>query len=177
MDGAFNPSQTKNVVKCTGKTPWIPRSSPSLCNSPVQVLQRGAASVWAPSIKSALSIPPWSEQIFSDIPQRDLEQIESNLKEDPNFFPDKRGWLKAYLGEKRYVASSERSLEEFVDLLMGTFGPDSLEDLSTDLTMRADEYKAIEKGKSGDRNQKFISEGPVTLGNYSRASTSGRKCI
>ena len=101
-------------------------------------MQRGAAGVWFPAIKSALSIPPWSNQIFANIPNSDLNNIKDNLKMDSSVLPDKPAWLKAFLQEKPYVTESPLSLEEFVDVIMGLH-TESTENAPTDLTMRMDE--------------------------------------
>ena len=62
MEGSFRRNALKDLgLKCRGHRPWLGSSAPDQeCGLPLRTLQRGSSSVWQPVLKSALSIPPWS---------------------------------------------------------------------------------------------------------------------
>ncbi|MEV5550950.1 DUF1998 domain-containing protein [Streptomyces sp. NPDC052309] len=62
MEGSFRRNALKDLgLKCRGTRPWLGSSAPAQeCGLPLRTLQRGSSSVWQPVLKSALSIPPWS---------------------------------------------------------------------------------------------------------------------
>lgn len=65
MHGAFGRDALKPVKKCTGKRPWLGDSQE--CSETPRTLQRGASNVYFAIVRSALSIPPWSEGAFKVI--------------------------------------------------------------------------------------------------------------
>jgi hypothetical protein len=64
MEGAFRRSALKDLgLTCRGTRPWLGSSAPAeKCGLPLRTLQRGSSSVWQPVLRSALSIPPWSNR-------------------------------------------------------------------------------------------------------------------
>jgi Domain of unknown function (DUF1998) len=65
LEGAFGKSALSQLgIRCTGARPWLGRSAsePDCPQSP-RTLQRGSSAAWFPLIRSALSIPPWSERV------------------------------------------------------------------------------------------------------------------
>ena len=63
MDGSFGRRALSGISACTGRRPWL-GGPPEGCDEIPRTLQRGASSVWFPVVRSALSIPPWSEGAF-----------------------------------------------------------------------------------------------------------------
>ena len=61
MDGAFAGNALRGIVHCRGRRPWLPGEDYEDCEEVPRVLQRGGSNVWFPVVRSALSIPPWSE--------------------------------------------------------------------------------------------------------------------
>ncbi|MGX1542849.1 DrmB family protein [Streptomyces adustus] len=63
MEGSFRRNALKDLgLKCRGTRPWLGASAiASDCGLLLRTLQRGSSSVWQPVLKSALSIPPWSD--------------------------------------------------------------------------------------------------------------------
>ena len=63
--------------KCTGKHPFRPTVKPEKCDSAVIPSQRGASNVYFPVIRSAISIPPWTDPLYNLIDEhlRILEQM------------------------------------------------------------------------------------------------------
>ncbi|MFJ3160341.1 DrmB family protein [Streptomyces kanasensis] len=62
MEGSFRRGALKELnIRCEGRRPWL-KDAPQLpCSQPPRTLQRGSSSVWQPVLRSALSIPPWSD--------------------------------------------------------------------------------------------------------------------
>lgn len=63
MEGSFRKSALKDLgLRCRGTRPWLGTSVPAQsCGLTPRTLQRGSSAVWQPVLKSALSIPPWSD--------------------------------------------------------------------------------------------------------------------
>ncbi|MFF5280097.1 DrmB family protein [Streptomyces sp. NPDC013171] len=63
MEGSFRKSTLKDLgLRCRGTRPWLGTSVPAqVCGMTPRTLQRGSSAVWQPVLKSALSIPPWSD--------------------------------------------------------------------------------------------------------------------
>ncbi|WP_333774508.1 DUF1998 domain-containing protein [Streptomyces sp. IBSBF 3136] len=63
MEGSFRRNALKDLgLKCQGTRPWLGASASTKgCGLPLRTLQRGSSAVWQPVLKSALSIPPWSD--------------------------------------------------------------------------------------------------------------------
>jgi len=51
-------------LRCSGERPWL-RDSEQGCQRPLRVLQRGASNTYYAVTASALSIPPYSEKLFT----------------------------------------------------------------------------------------------------------------
>jgi len=69
MEGAFHRNALAKVahVRCQGPRPWL--GDQEECTETPQTLQRGASNVWFSQVRSALSIPPWSEGVFDRLNQ------------------------------------------------------------------------------------------------------------
>ncbi|MFJ9346856.1 DrmB family protein [Streptomyces sp. NPDC101237] len=63
MEGSFRKNALKDLgLRCRGTRPWLGTSAPAqTCGQTPRTLQRGSSTVWQPVLKSALSIPPWSD--------------------------------------------------------------------------------------------------------------------
>ncbi|MEU4488007.1 DUF1998 domain-containing protein [Streptomyces purpurascens] len=63
MEGSFRRNALKDLgLRCRGTRPWLGSSEPAeTCDHTPRTLQRGSSAVWQPVLKSALSIPPWSD--------------------------------------------------------------------------------------------------------------------
>jgi hypothetical protein len=149
MEGAFRAGVLKGISRCNGKRPWL-RSAPVTCDELPRTLQRGASNVWYPVIRSALSIPPWSDALY-----RVLDKHWNIL----------RGMDEAGLpGALRGLA--EKSGFSLEDLLAAAKRRRSELD-ATDGTeasaLRAQEYEALHRGRpETSSKQDFVGE-PVDL--------------
>lgn len=63
MEGAFAKNALRGISDCGGRRPWLIGMKED-CPEVPRTLQRGASNVWFPIVRSALSIPPWSEGAF-----------------------------------------------------------------------------------------------------------------
>lgn len=61
MDGVFN-KETWKTWRCSGDRPWLGTRDTD-CDGHVRAMQRGASNLYFPVVESALSIPPWSDQL------------------------------------------------------------------------------------------------------------------
>ncbi|WP_236242453.1 DUF1998 domain-containing protein [Streptomyces sp. CC228A] len=62
MEGSFRRGALADLkIRCEGKRPWLKDAPDLFCTQSPRTLQRGSSSVWQPVLRSALSIPPWSD--------------------------------------------------------------------------------------------------------------------
>ena len=142
MEGIFRPRALEGKFTCSGKRPWLPDSPYQFCNQVPIVLQRGASNVWFPVVKSAISIPPWSESVFQ-ILEKDWGVISA--------IPDDalEAALPAFLGDKPFspkdVAEAVRARKAEDD------DPDS------EKNIKEMEFQALVIGKAeSDRTDQFV---------------------
>ena len=63
LEGVFHAQAlASRGIKCRGSRPWL-ASKNEHCDSEPRALQRGASNLYFPVIKSAISIPPWSDRL------------------------------------------------------------------------------------------------------------------
>ncbi|MEU8230497.1 DUF1998 domain-containing protein [Actinoplanes sp. NPDC048967] len=69
MEGAFSAGALKRIkYTCGGGRPWLGQGAREQgCDKPPRVLQRGSSAAWFAVMRSALSIPPFSRQLYTDI--------------------------------------------------------------------------------------------------------------
>ncbi|NLE82060.1 MAG: hypothetical protein GX610_21280 [Rhodococcus sp.] len=63
LDGTFGPKALAEFGTCSGARPWLGADAKQDCSETPRVLQRGASNVWFPAVRSAISIPPYSEAL------------------------------------------------------------------------------------------------------------------
>ncbi|MCK0517654.1 DUF1998 domain-containing protein [Williamsia sp. DF01-3] len=63
LDGASTAKAMAGVITCSGLRPWLGLDHTEQCGETPRVLQRGASNVWFPAVRSAISIPPYSEAL------------------------------------------------------------------------------------------------------------------
>ncbi|MDN5757311.1 MAG: DUF1998 domain-containing protein [Tomitella sp.] len=74
MEGAFGGGAMASIgYTCAGGRPWLGRGGQvEGCSADTRTLQRGSSSAWFPIVRSALSIPPFSDRLYQDI-GRDID--------------------------------------------------------------------------------------------------------
>ncbi|MBB5775058.1 DUF1998 domain-containing protein [Nonomuraea jabiensis] len=79
MEGALRKGALKGITSCTGRRPWLGDVSEEDCEELPRAMQRGASGVWFSDVRSALSIPPWSEGV-----QKLVERNWKSLRKAPD---------------------------------------------------------------------------------------------
>lgn len=142
MANTFGANSLAGVVKCRGRRPWLRGAENQECDQVPRTMQRGSSSVWFPSVRSAISIPPWSDKVqkivskywilLDAIPVDALRSTAVGLvqQELPNASVDE--FVNAVLIRKGLLADSEPIGE---------------------LELRADEFKALYAGHPEDTPQ------------------------
>lgn len=145
MAGSFSPGALASVARCRGLRPWLPGSDPELCDELPRTLQRGSSNVWFGMVRSAISIPPWSEGIhrlvnrhwavFQAIPTAALPAVIAGMN----------------------IAGPEATVEGIVQAILERRG--ELESkIPTDADLRTDEYEALVQGRpESSPTQQFVA--------------------
>lgn len=63
MAAAFGKNGLSNIVKCSGRTPWLEEDENKPCGENLMTMMRTATGLYYPVTVSALSIPPFSEKV------------------------------------------------------------------------------------------------------------------
>lgn len=160
MEGSFRRNALKDLgLKCRGPRPWLGASAPSQeCGLPLRTLQRGSSAVWQPVLKSALSIPPWSDGRADP-----LAEHWDALREY-----DEREHVEIYL-RGVFKGKCPVSLDEVMALLDAEReeDPDGEAAPTFDHRYRALRSKEYERLRSGNdesehpRDEQFVCETPL----------------
>ncbi|MEV6751871.1 DUF1998 domain-containing protein [Streptomyces sp. NPDC051214] len=160
MEGAFRRTAlTKLKVRCEGKRPWLKEAPAQPCSEPPRTLQRGSSAAWQPIVKSALSIPPWSDGLADRLAPYwdDLRNLE-------------RSEIPLYLKILTVREGGEISTEAVHALLDAELHEDSGLDQepgrdSAYRALRNQEYIHLRSGnaeRDGSREEQFVCEPPTT---------------
>ncbi|NUS29289.1 MAG: DUF1998 domain-containing protein [Streptomyces sp.] len=159
MEGSFRKSALKDLgLRCRGTRPWLGTSAPAqVCAMTPRTLQRGSSAVWQPVLKSALSIPPWSDGRADPLAEHwpRLRELKSE---------DVPGALKFLFGDDSPVP---------VDEVLALLDAEREEDPSGDdeptfdhryRALRNKEYERLRAGndeREHSRKEQFICETPL----------------
>ncbi|MFF9115409.1 DrmB family protein [Streptomyces massasporeus] len=160
MEGSFRKSALKDLgLRCRGTRPWLGTSVPAEgCSLTPRTLQRGSSAVWQPVLKSALSIPPWSDGRADPLsPYWDrLRELDSRAEVEDR--------LKFVFGDDLPVP---------VDEVMALLAAEREEDVTGDeapsfdhryRALRNKEYERLRAGndeRERSREEQFICETPL----------------
>ncbi|MFF3301347.1 DrmB family protein [Streptomyces sp. NPDC002908] len=160
MEGSFRRNALKDLgLKCQGARPWLGASAPAQeCGLRLRTLQRGSSAVWQPVLKSALSIPPWSDGRADPLAEHwdalreydNREHVEIYLK---GVF---KGQCPVPLDEVMALLDAEREED-----------PDGEAPSTFDHRYRALRNKEYDRLRSGNnesdhsRDEQFVCETPV----------------
>jgi Domain of unknown function (DUF1998) len=77
LGNAFDRAQSG--LACSGRRPWLGPVDHEACTEQPRTLLRGASNAYFPIVASALSIPPWSDPVHTDVnPYREaLQQADT----------------------------------------------------------------------------------------------------
>ena len=160
MEGSFRKSALKDLgLRCRGTRPWLGTSVPAEgCSLTPRTLQRGSSAVWQPVLKSALSIPPWSDGRADPLAPywNRLRELDSRAEVEDR--------LKFVFGDDLPVP---------VDEVMALLAAEREEDLTGDeapsfdhryRALRNKEYERLRAGndeRERSREEQFICETPL----------------
>ncbi|MFF7351815.1 DrmB family protein [Streptomyces filipinensis] len=160
MEGSFRRHALKDLgLTCRGSRPWLGTSAPAQeCGLPLRTLQRGSSAVWQPVLKSALSIPPWSDGRADP-----LAEHWDTLREY-----DRREHVEIYL-KGAFKGECPVPLDEVMALLDAEReeDPDDEAAPTFDHRYRALRNKEYERLRSGNderehsRDEQFVCETPL----------------
>ncbi|MGW1546799.1 DrmB family protein [Streptomyces sp. NPDC002346] len=162
MEGAFRRSALTDLgVRCEGRRPWLKDAPAEFCAQAPRTLQRGSSAVWQPVLKSALSIPPWSDGLADKLSDHweDLRSYSSRVE------------IEIYL---KGAFRGDDSIS--VDAVMGLLEAEQEEDPSLEgdsdagavsryQALRRQEYERLCSGnalRDNGREEQFICEPPVS---------------
>ena len=154
LEGAFDRKELSQVARCSGRRPWL--GDQVDCGAALRTLQRGASNVWFSSVRSALSIPPWSDGVFQL-----LERHWLMLKtiRDPAMLHNVLQGMGAAL------TAHGHDIDEIVRAVLARQAEEA-GDRSDLANLRRDEYGALLAGRDEhEQDQQFVATaGPPPTG-------------
>ena len=120
MGGAMQKDFFK-ACKCTGVHPFRPNAKAASCKKPVIPSQRGASNVYFSVVRSAISIPPWTNPIFKLIEDHKKE-IDFAIKlqgEEKGLESVYEMFFQANYSRKEFdeaITKSSENVKEFIEI-------------------------------------------------------------
>ncbi|GAA2096317.1 DUF1998 domain-containing protein [Actinomadura alba] len=140
MEGALRKGALKGISACTGRRPWLSDVPTERCEQLPRAMQRGASGVWFSDVRSALSIPPWSEGV-----QNLVKHHWRSLKKAPD--------LRDRLEELELDNHRLFSVEEIIQAVERRRQDDAGLTDTSDAALKFDEYQALTR-PTGERQGK-----------------------
>ena len=137
MDRVFSEETWASFPNCRGRRPWL-TGADERCERKARAVQRGASNLYFPVIVSALSIPPWSDQL--------QESLGVHWDQFVNVEVEDRATLVRILARtelKPVLDDLGLTSEEFLAQLNRRLG--AHEDIDCD-DLRAEEYRQFTSG-------------------------------
>lgn len=147
MAGSFGRNALVGVAKCSGRRPWLNGAEPETCSEVPRTMQRGSSSVWFPAVRSAISIPPWSDKVHKLVGKHwaILEHIPVE-----NLRPALAGLAQS--------APQGASMDDLVAAVLQRKGLLGDDEKITEQDLRDDEFKALYDGfPESSSHQQFVS--------------------
>jgi hypothetical protein len=147
MADAFSPAALREM-KCTGRRLWLGKAyRDRTCGKPPRTVQRGASNVWFPAVRSAISIPPYSEFLAKVVGQRAsvLSKPEALTQGD---------WVLEGIVEE---FGNRFTIAELKNEVNRQFYGEKGEDL-TDEVLRQQEFQALIAGRADQPDTDFVAE-------------------
>ncbi|WP_032399097.1 DUF1998 domain-containing protein [Rhodococcoides fascians] len=134
LDGTFGPKALAQFGHCKGARPWLGFDHKQDCAETPRVLQRGASNVWFPAVRSAISIPPYSEALSKFVDRHWISL------QDPDAVTPK------LLENIAKSSNGKHSVEQISAELERRHGAEDNDDLS-EAGLRKEEYGALIAGR------------------------------
>ncbi|MFD4942345.1 DrmB family protein [Streptomyces sp. NPDC058409] len=158
MEGAFRRQALSGLkVFCSGRRPWLKDAPAEHCSETPRTLQRGSSVAWQPIVKTALSIPPWSDGLAAR-----LDMHWDTLRD----MPDEE--IRIYLK----VLGLQENYDFPFDKVLALLEAENHEDVAPDqeqgrdhayVALRKQEYERLSEGQpesDSDHEEQFICEPP-----------------
>ncbi|MES4891644.1 DUF1998 domain-containing protein [Streptomyces sp. NPDC096012] len=163
MEGAFRRSALSDLgVRCEGRRPWLENAPAGSCTQAPRTLQRGSSAVWQPVLKSALSIPPWSDGLADKLADHweNLRSLSSREK------------IEIYL-MGAFRDDTSISVDAVMELLEAEAQEDPADQEGGSDTAGASRYQALRQqeyerlasgnvSESKGRDEQFVCEPPLS---------------
>lgn len=148
MADAFNPMMLREM-RCSGARPWLGYGYYEKgCDKEPKTVQRGASNVWFPAVRSAISIPPYSEFISRLVTQyKELFEDAQILQAGGVFVLE--SFLKKFAGKFTMDELRAEITRQFHDGGEGKLTEDDL---------REQEFEALITGRAEDSDTDFVAE-------------------
>lgn len=135
LDGSVGPRALAEFGTCSGRRPWLGPDATQPCDEIPRAVQRGASNVWLPAVRSAISIPPYSQALAKFV-TRHWAALEDPAAVTPA--------LVASLA--RHSRFTAQQIESEVERRRG----EQVDDLLTEEALRRQEYRALVEGREQD---------------------------
>lgn len=154
LEGASKTFAMKGIMSCKGLRPWLGPEHTEPCDQTPQVLQRGASNVWFPAVRSAISIPPYSEALAKFVHKHWA------ALEDPAAVNDA---LLRNIAKQSRGKFTEGQIMSEVERRRGEEKSGGL----TEEQLRKEEYGALIDGRAASKDESdFVCEKTVTDGDF-----------
>ncbi|MDX3687242.1 DUF1998 domain-containing protein [Streptomyces sp. AK04-4c] len=164
MEGAFSSSALSDLkVFCSGRRPWLKDAPIDHCAERPRTLQRGSSVAWQPIVRTALSIPPYSDEHFTKLEARLDDLREMYEAGDEHGI---RVYLKVLGLEKNYDFSHAKVIALLATENQEDKGSD--EEVTVDsafVRLRKQEYERLIAGQPESetgRQDQFVCEHPLS---------------
>lgn len=148
MADAFNPLMLREL-RCGGHRPWLGYGYREKgCDKQPKTVQRGASNVWFPAVRSAISIPPYSEFLSRLVTSRAPSLSNPKAMEEAGEFV-----LTGIIDE----FNGRFSLNELKAEITRQFHGGSEAELS-DSELREQEFSALINGRKDRPDSQFVAE-------------------
>ncbi|WP_220182844.1 DUF1998 domain-containing protein [Sphaerisporangium album] len=130
MEGSLRKGALKGISSCTGRRPWLGNVPEEHCEELPRAMQRGASGVWFSDVRSALSIPPWSEGV-----QKLVERNWKSLRKAPD--------LRERLEELELTNHPSYSVTEIIQAVEHRRQAEAGTSDSSKPALKLEEYRAL----------------------------------
>jgi len=146
MDGAFSPQALRDLGhRCAGRRPWL-SGPPILCNLVPHVVQRGASNLYFPATESALSIPPWDDDLQVAMGEWWVQVATAVTPEDRDAVVRQFIW-PIWEGPDKTLEDLQERVRQRVELL----------DSEAAMNLRFQEYLQLDSGLDTDDDNSELS--------------------
>ncbi|WP_405550047.1 DrmB family protein [Streptomyces microflavus] len=162
MEGAFSGTALSDLkVFCSGRRPWLKDAPADRCSERPRTLQRGSSVAWQPIVRTALSIPPWSDGHFTRL-QNHMDQLREL------YGAGNSGGIEIYLKALALTEKYDFSAAKVIALLEAENQEDAgAEEAATAdsgfVALRKQEYERLIEGQAesdSDHEDQFVCEPP-----------------